>query len=192
MLVVQLAAFAITAMQLRGAYAGAMLAAPALAATIAEARRAGTLRLTAAWLASAGMLYPLAAQALPLRRGEPPSHAPRGDCASPALLSRLGALPAGTVMAPIDAGAYAIAATRDRLVAAPYHRNGAGNLAMFAYYGGTPLRAAAIARAWRVDYVVACAAMPAGPMATAIDRGTAPGLVPLVTLPDGARLLSVR
>ena len=191
LLVVQVAAFAVTAMQLRGAYAGAMLAAPALAATIAQARVAGGLRLAAAWLASAGMLYPIAAQALPTRRS-PPTGAPRGDCTSPALLARLATLPPGTVMAPIDAGAYLIGATHDRLVAAPYHRNGPGNLAMFGFYGGTSAQASAIARQWRVDIVVACAAMPAGPMATAIDRGTVPGLATIATLPDGARLLRVR
>ena len=192
LLVVQLAALAVTALQLRGAYAGAMLAAPALAATIAGARRAGGLRLVVAWLGSAGMLYPIAAQALPRHPVSPPAAAPRGDCAGPALLARLAALPAGTVMAPIDAGAYAIAATHHRLVVAPYHRNGAGDLAMFAFYGGDPVSAMATARAWRVDYVVACAAMPAGPMATAIDRGTAPGLRPIATMPDGARLLRLR
>ncbi len=192
LLIVQIAAFAVTALQLRGAYAGATLAAPALAATIAEARRAGGLRLAGAWLISAGLVYPIAAQALPTRVAGPSVPAPRGDCASPVLLSRLAALPPGTVMAPIDAGAYAIGATRDRLVAAPYHRNGAGNLAMFAFYEGTPAQALAIARRWRVDYVVACGAMPAGAMATAIDRGTAPGLTTIATLPDGARLLRVR
>ena len=176
LLIVQLAAIAVTAMQLRGAYAGAMLAAPALAATIADARRAGGIRLAGAWLVSAGMLYPIAAQALPARRAMSAATGPRGDCAGPALLSRLAALPPGTVMAPIDAGAYAIGATSDRLVAAPYHRNGAGNLAMFAFYGGRPAEARAIVRAWHVDYVVACAAMPAGPAATAIDRGRSPGL----------------
>ena len=192
LLIVQLAAFAVTAMQLRGAYAGAMLAAPALAATIAEARRAGGIRLAGAWLVSAGMLYPIAAQALPARRPIPTPTGPRGDCAGPALLSRLAALPAGTVMAPIDAGAFAIGATTDRLVAAPYHRNGAGNLAMFAFYGGRPADARAIVRAWHVDYVLACAAMPAGPVATAIDRGTLPWLSTIATAPDGARVLRVR
>ncbi|WP_375380138.1 hypothetical protein [uncultured Sphingomonas sp.] len=192
LLVVQIAAFAITTVQLRGAYAGAMLAAPSLAVTIAAARRAGGLRLAAAWLVSAGMLYPIAAQALPVRRAVPPRAAPRGDCASAALLSRLAALPPGTVMAPIDAGAYAIGATRHRLIAAPYHRNGPGNLAMFAFYGGGPVRAMAIARHWHVDYVVACADMPAGAMASAIAHGPVPGVATIAALPDGARLLRVR
>ena len=192
LLVVQSAALAVTALQLRGAYAGAMLAAPALAATIAQARRAGGVRLVGAWLASAGMLYPIAAQALPPRQTTAAPIGPRGDCIGPTLLSWLAVLPPGTVMAPIDAGAYAIAATPDRLVAAPYHRNGPGNLAMFAFYGGTPAQAMAIARRWRIDYVVACAAMPAGPMATAIGHGAPPGLATIAVMPDGARLLHVR
>ncbi|MGN6375640.1 MAG: hypothetical protein ACTHMG_08800, partial [Sphingomonas sp.] len=64
LLVLQLGAGAVTLLQLRGAYAGAMLAGPALGALIVAARRRGAVPLVGAWLASAGMLYPIAAQAM--------------------------------------------------------------------------------------------------------------------------------
>ena len=134
-------------MQVRGAYAGAMLAAPALAALIVTARRAGALPLAGAWLASAGMLYPLAAEAMAPSTPE----APGASCTAPDLIAALGALPAGRVMAPIDTGGVAIAATRQQLIAGAYHRDGAGDLAMYAFYRGSPDAAHGIATDWRVD-----------------------------------------
>ena len=174
---VQLAAAAVTLTALRGAYAGALLAAPALAAAVADARRLGALRLAGAWAASAGMLYPLAADALTPVQAE--RAVARGDCASPAMAAALDALPPGTVMAPVDAGAYLLAATRQRLIAAPYHRNGAGNRASYGFYGGDPAAAEAIAWRWRVSYALSCAAMP-GP------AHVLAGWARLRTLDDGA------
>lgn len=156
----QLVSLALCFVQLRGAYAGAMLAAPGLAAIIAIARARGSLWLAGAWLGSAGMIYPIAAQAFVA----PPPPAARvraagDDCTSPAMMAALARLPIGTVIAPIDLGAYAIAATHHRLVAAPYHRNNSGNAAMYRFFLGTAATSREIAANLGADYVVLC---PAG------------------------------
>ncbi|OYY79694.1 MAG: hypothetical protein B7Y43_01140 [Sphingomonas sp. 28-62-20] len=161
----QLAALALTGVQLRGAYAGAALAAPALAVLIGIARRHGSGWLAGAWLASAGMLYPIAAEAL-VPSSDPAGTAAAtgggptaigGGCSSPAVLARLAALPAGTIIAPVDVGAYAIGMTRHRMIAAPYHRNNAGNAAMYRFFLGDRAGARAIARATGATYVLLCA-----------------------------------
>ena len=182
----------VAAVQLRGAYAGAMLAAPGLAAVIAAARARHSLALAGAWIASAGMLYPLAADAL--------TPAPvavqgvAGDCSSPATLTALGRLPRGTVLAPIDTGAWAIGATPHRLLAAPYHRDTAGNLAMYRFYLGPPAMAQRTAAAAHVDYVMVCAAMPGavrpGTTAAALAAGRVPGFRIVARSPDGASIVA--
>lgn len=147
LLVLQLAAFAVACFELRGVYAGVILGTPALAVAIGEARARGALWLAGAWLGSAGMLYPIAAQAFA------PTGTPSAACNPQAALA---ALPTGTVMAPIDVGAYAIAAGSHRMIAAPYHRNNAGNAAMYRFFLGAPDAAQAIAAHWQVDYVLLC------------------------------------
>lgn len=150
LLVLQLAALAVTLVQLRGAYAGAMLAIPALAVMVGAARRRGPLWVVQAWLVSAGISYPLAAGALP-------GSAPGPErCETPALLARLAALPPGRVLAPIDLGARLIAGSRHVALAAPYHRNDAGNRLLYRFLLSPPARGQAMLAAARVDYVVAC------------------------------------
>jgi hypothetical protein len=193
LLALLVAGLLLTAVQVRGAYVGALLAAPGLAAAIVAARAKGALPLAGAWAASAGMLYPIAADAL-----TPPTGASvaGGDCSSPALLHRLAALPAGVVMSPIDAGAAIVAATSQRAVAGPYHRNTAGNLAAYQFYLGSPATATRIATRWRLGYIVVCAAMPGrtapGTTAAALARASLPGWRPIAAFADGARLDSPR
>src|SRR3569623_2915016 len=126
LVLVQAAALALTCYQLRGADGGASLAAPGLAAAIAAARARGTGWLAGAWLAAAGMLYPLAADALVPRAPPPAAQASGGDCPSPAALALLKRLPPGRMIAPLDLGAYALGSTQLSLVGAPYHRHQAG------------------------------------------------------------------
>jgi len=156
MLLVQAAALALTCYQLRGAYAGAILAAPGLAAVIAAARARGSGWLAGAWIASAGMLYPLAADALAPAAPASAARAGDGDCTSAAALAQLRPLPAGRMIAPLDLGAYAIALTRLDLVGAPYHRNEAGNLATYRFFLGDEAEARNIVRQWHVSYVAWC------------------------------------
>lgn len=155
----QLTALLLCLVQLRGAYGGAILAAPALAAVITAARRRGPAWLAGAWIGSAGMLYPIAAQALATPPRAPPSAANAGGvvaCTSPTVIAALAKLPHGTVIAPMDLGAYGIAGTQHRFIAAPYHRNNAGNAAMYRLFLSGPAAARGIADAVRADYVVLC------------------------------------
>ena len=160
LLLLQSAALALTCIQLRGAYAGAILAAPGLASVIAEARRRGAAWLVGAWIVSAGMLYPLAADALSRHDAVPPGGQPSAQggasCTSPDALATLDHLPPGRLLAPLDLGAYAIGMTRLNVVGAPYHRNNAGNLAVYRFFLGGPDQAAVIARQWGVSYVALC------------------------------------
>ncbi len=196
LLALQLVAMATTMAQLRGAYVGAVLGAPALAMTIAAARRHGVLPLAIAWGMSAGMVYPIAAEAfMPSER----SAAAGTACTAPIVVQRLADLPPGTLMAPIDVGAWAIAATSQRPVAGPYHRNTAGNRAMLGFFRADPDRAARIAGTWRVRYVLLCdadgAAFAASPNAIAsrIVAGRPPlWLQPLAAPGIGVHLFIVR
>ncbi|WP_353203818.1 hypothetical protein [Sphingomonas sp.] len=179
LLIVQLAALALTCAQLRGAYAGAILAAPGLAAVIAAARARGSVWLASAWVASAGMLYPIAAHAVvadtprPMALGQV-----QGSCTDREALADLATLPPGRLLAPLDLGAFAVGATRLEVVGAPYHRNNAGNLAVYRFFLGAPEQGGAIARHWRVRYVALCAdafvAAPAASLAHALRRGPVP------------------
>jgi hypothetical protein len=196
LLALQIAAFALTCWQLRGAYAGAILAAPALAATIVAARRKGVFTLIGAWLGSAGMLYPIAAHAV-VPGGTPGKPAPQADCTSPAALAALARLPRGTILAPLDLGPYVLAATPHDVIAAPYHRNNAGNLASYRFFLD-PAAARATARAWHVDYVALCdtsfTELPQEPaMAARLRAGQAPGwLQPLAIGAPGLKVWRVR
>ena len=192
LLALQLGALGIACLELRGVYAGVILGAPALAVAIGRARARGALWLAGAWIGSAGMLYPIAAQAF----------APAGKAGAICdAQAALAALPAGTVMAPIDVGAYAIAATRHRLIAAPYHRNNAGNAAMYRFFLGEPTTARTIAARWRIDYVLVCpddfteldrtdAATPRS-MLVQLRKGHAPDWLRPVATSSGAGLWRV-
>jgi hypothetical protein len=190
LLTLQVVAAAVTVAQLRGAYAGALLAAPALGALIVEARRVGALALVGAWAVSAGTFYPLAAQAMP--RSE--TGAVGASCTAPDVIAALGKLSPGVVMAPIDTGAPAIASTDQRLIAGAYHRDGVGDLAMYSFYRGAPEAARTIAERWHVRWVVACDGFAgvSAPFARRLERGAVPGwLHEVVRVPSGGRIFAV-
>lgn len=170
----QLAALALALVQLRGIYAGTLLAAPGLAALIAYARERGALALAAAWIASAGFLYPALGS---LVAPTPPA----ATCDGGAVLAQLRAQPSGTVAAPIDLGAYALAETRHRVLAAPYHRNAQGNLAVYRLIDLPVAEARVAARRLRVDLIADCGAAwdelgapPAGSLRAALRAGAPP------------------
>jgi len=172
----QLAALALALVQLRGIYAGTLLAAPGLAALIAHARERGPLALAAAWIVSAGFVYPALGSL-----AAPPPPPPTATCDGGAVLAQLAAQPAGTVAAPIDLGAYALAETRHRVLAAPYHRNAQGNLAVYRLVD-LPVGAARVeVKRLRIDLIADCGgawdelgAPPAGSLRTALRAGTPP------------------
>lgn len=189
LLSLQLASLAVALLQVRGAYAGALLAAPALGALIAAARRHGALALTGVWLASAGMLYPIAAQAL---LGSAAA-APKASCTSPELLAALRSEPMGVVMAPIDTGGPTVALTSHRVIAGAYHRDNAGNLAMYRFYLGRPEKARDVAARLRITHVVMCDGFTGKPAPDSLAGRLAAGirmpwLQPVVITRDGAIL----
>ena len=163
--------------QLRGAYAGAMLAAPALAGLIGAARMRGAFALAGAWIGSAGSIYPIAGVAVSpqvVADGTPECDA----AAASALLARQSR---GTVAAPIDLGPYLLATTPHDVLAAPYHRNNAGNRAVYRLMLLSEPAAAAWAQRVKVTYLLGCPAAfaelgspPRGSLLAALAAGRTP------------------
>lgn len=174
------AGLAVALLQLRGAYAAAALAPPLLALALGRARARSPLAALPVWIAGAGIAWPLAAAALPI--ADPPAPGPACDGIDQARAMRT--LPPGRVLGPVDLGPWLLAATRHHVIAAPYHRNTAGNLAAYRLVAADEAGARAIAGSVRADYVVACPAsldaMRAGSgFGAALVRGRRPGwLVP--------------
>ena len=151
LLAIALAALALSAVQIRAAYAGAAVAVPLLAEAIDRMRRRGLFARLATRIAATGIVYPLLAAALPIR--EPMVAA---TCDTAAALSSLRRLPSARVLAPIDDGPVLIATTRHKVLAGPYHRNAAGNLAALRFDTARPDERRRILRDLRIDYRVGC------------------------------------
>jgi len=191
----QLVSLLIAFAQLRGAYAGAMLAAPALAGLIVAARTRGTIALAAAWIVSAGLLYPIAGAAL----FRPTETGTGAQCDAGAILAVLAVQSRGTVAAPMDLGAYTLAATPHRVLAAPYHRNSAGNRALYGLLLAAPEAAHREANRLGVTYLVDCPGAhgelgepPAGSLLAALRAGIPPiWLRPLGGGNEAARIYAV-
>jgi len=119
----------------------------------------GLVRRLAIWVLGAGFVYNLAGVELDRALSPPPLvQAKRAaeDCTAGGPLLALARQPRGNVMAPLDSGAYIIGMTPQRSFAAGYHRNNAGNMAMYRFFLSSPDKAAAMARALDVRYVVSC------------------------------------
>lgn len=72
--------------------------------------------------------------------------------------TRLAALPAGQVLAPLDAGPEILGRSGHTIVMASYHRNQARMVDVIVAFSGNPADAREITRRNAVDYVVGCAA----------------------------------
>ncbi|PCD02273.1 hypothetical protein COC42_12560 [Sphingomonas spermidinifaciens] len=164
------AGLAVSLLQLRGAYAAAALAAPLLALALDRARAVSPLAALPVWMAGAGIAWPLAAAALPV--ADPPSPGPACDGIEQALAMR--SLPPGRVLGPVDLGPWLAVATRHHAIAAPYHRNAAGNLASYRLLAADDTGARSIVRSVRAEYVVAC---PAALDTMRIKRGAGAAMV---------------
>ncbi|VVS96805.1 conserved membrane hypothetical protein [Sphingomonas sp. EC-HK361] len=174
--------------QLRGAYGAAAIAPIALAALIDAARSRGPILLTGAWIASAGILYPLAGTAL--------AQSPRGavaPCDAGAATALLAKLPPGRLAAPIDLGPAILRDTRHATLAGPYHRDGMGNAALYRIMLGEPAVAARLLRANAVRYIVWCPGAVGGGAApdSIAARGAAPGFA-TIAQGGGVRVLARR
>lgn len=151
--------------QVRGTYIGAPLGAPVLAGLVIIARQRTTCRLPAviaAWLAGAGMTYftiPAQIEKLTARPGAAAelSRAPLPiTCSGGDAWQQIDRYPSGVAMAGTTVAAYLVGATHHSTVGAGYHRNDAGNMAMYRFFLSAPDRSREIAREWNVDYVVFC------------------------------------
>jgi hypothetical protein len=197
--------FAITFVQIRGAYLGSALAPAILAGVVLAARRASRWRaaaLAGAWLASAGVVYALLSSHLAANSARATTALTSAACDRGDVWRQVGRYPAGVVMAPVDFGAYLIGGTHHDAVAATYHRNNRGNVAGYAFFLQPPERARAIGRAWNVRYVALCplsfselsvhAVYPAS-LASAMLSGRTPAwLEPLPLTGTSLRLYRVR
>jgi hypothetical protein len=82
------------------------------------------------------------------------------QCRNVSSFSALDALPAGRALALIDAGAAILLQTPHSVLAAPYHRNNDGNLAVVQAFLAPPAEAYAGLIRHDIDYVVTCAGAP--------------------------------
>ena len=83
-----------------------------------------------------------------------------GTCQRASDYAPLAMLPPGRVLAFIDSGPFILMESRDAVLAAPYHRNQAGNIAMLDMFLDTPNNAQARMAMHGIDYVVFCRGAP--------------------------------
>jgi hypothetical protein len=137
--------------QLRFAWFGAALAAPALAGLVQAALIRGAAWSAGAWLVSIGLLWQAVGEI-----GLGGKAAPDAACTDRAALAGLDRLDTGTFAAPMELGGYLIGATQHRSLGGPYHRNAAGNRALAQLFLSSPDEARYHASLWAVDYVALC------------------------------------
>ena len=116
----------------------------------------GRTRLAALSIA---MILPFSATgwALALSDAAPDeSHTNKAGCLASSAYTPLATLPPGLVVAPIDFGAHILAFTPHAVVAAPYHRNNAGNRAGLDIFLASPDKAGALFAASGARYLVVC------------------------------------
>jgi hypothetical protein len=114
-----------------------------------------------------------------------------GTCQRPADYKPLARLPRGLVLAFIDSGPFILMETSDAILAAPYHRNQAGNLAMLNIFMAMPAEAQARMADRGVNYVAFCPGAPERynytmrapeSLVAALSRNEAPGFLEKVPL----------
>jgi len=197
----------LTLAQIRATYVVSALAAVPLAILLQRirARSANPWLRIGAWLVAVGFTWNLLGVYFD-RSFAPTVIAAKqrvGACTGAGQVEALAALPPGRVIAPLDSAAYILGGTPHSAIAAPYHRNNSGNLAMYRFFLGSPQQALAIARAWHADYVVACRDSfgELGPGMTndrrrligRIRAGLLPAwLEPLPQTPDGPVIFRIR
>ena len=131
----------------------------AVTRSLASARR----RASPLWSVLAALLIlPFSTIAWAFVPVAPPSaefsttHAAGLACREPAALAPLAAMPPGLVFAPIDDGSHLLAHTPHAVVAAPYHRNQAGNKTVLDGFMASAFDAQAIVRTSGARYVALC------------------------------------
>lgn len=121
--------------------------------------RDGTLpRRLALWVLGAGISWNLAATNLDAAFARPlvAARAVQQQCTAAGPLRAVAAQPRGTIIAPLDLGAYLTGMTPHHVVAAVYHRNNIGNLAMYRFFLAHAEQSESLAHQWGIDYVAIC------------------------------------
>lgn len=158
--------FLISAWQVRGSTFAIPLAVIALAMGLGRLRkfaaaRGGTLAslaLVGGWLVSTNAAWALAGGLLgaQLSEGSRATAEPSSACYGRGDHAELAALPAGTVLAVSNLGAAILANSDHRVLAGPYHRNQAGNLAALELQMARPETARGLLAAHGIDYIAVC------------------------------------
>ncbi len=112
-----------------------------------------------------GALFVLPAQTINLS-----AHAAEG-CLAPESFIDFAALPQGLVVAPIDSGAHVLAFTRNSVLAAPYHRNNAGNRLSLDVFRLPADEAMEHLRGSGADYLAICGSAKTSPLGAALTEG---------------------
>lgn len=193
-------------LQIRVTYIMAGVAALPFAAAILmlRERQGATAQaaLVLAWIAGTGFSYNGWGMIRGLVSDQSDSFAAATQrCTGGEGLRALAALPAGTVMAPLDSGAYVVGMTPHRSIAGPYHRNNAGNMAAYRFFLSTPDKARMMVEGWGIDYVALCpssfrelglvTSAPASLAATLLG-GRSPAWLEPVAMPGALAVFKVR
>ncbi|ODN69123.1 hypothetical protein [Methylobrevis pamukkalensis] len=193
--------------QVRGARLAAPLAVPAGAWAIGEMRRRYlasrrpmlAVAMVGCWLAFCGIatsvFVQLAVGSGSARPSAATAAAPTGksaDCLMPAAFADLSALPAQTVMAPVDLGAHVLLYTPMSAVGAPYHRNPQGIIDTYAFFNGPPEAARDLLDQRGIRLVAICPAMAEmryfpdrrdGSVASLLAKGETPDFLERIETP---------
>ncbi len=162
-----LTAIAVSVWQVRGSLFSLSLAVIPLAAWVAAARRGvaekvpgATLRMAVAWVASLNLVWGSTSHAVAnVVAPKLQTTAERIDgrkCYADATYVALASQPATTVLAVSNLGSSILATTPHRVLAGPYHRNVAGNLAALEAFTGTPDQAHAVMKRENVALLAHC------------------------------------
>jgi hypothetical protein len=198
---------AVSFWQLRGAPAANLLAQAVLAASLVRligdgTGRRGILRLLAALVAVSvpflamaghgmGALLAAAGHARSAERSEPET------CSRPGETEPLLRLPQGVVLSTVDLGPVILAGSSHSVLAAPYHRNGAGLIASFDMLSGSDANMHNALAESGVRYVAICPGAPdqalyerIGPagLAARLGRGGIPDFLEAIPPGPDARL----
>jgi hypothetical protein len=116
-----------------------------------------------------------------------------GTCQRAADYAPLAILPRGRVLAFIDSGPFILMESGHAVLAAPYHRNQAGNIAMLDMFLGAPNDAMARMAEHGIDYVAFCPGAPErynyvasapGSLVAALSRNEVPSFLERIPLDD--------
>jgi hypothetical protein len=164
LIALSLTALAVSLWQVRGVPFLILFALPGFAAMLARLLQArGIVAFAAALLlgnqaafAVAGVIY----EGTQAHGARIAAFGHQTGCAAPAAVGILNARPKGLVAAFVDQGPAILAATKDTVLAGPYHRDAQGILDSYRIFTLPRDQARAVLKARGVSYVMVCTAAP--------------------------------